>query len=80
MLQGEKAAQENVLKCPMPGMITSIDVEEGAHVRKGQELVRMESMKMETGVAAPIDGQVDKVLVQAGQTVETDQVLITFRM
>jgi propionyl-CoA carboxylase alpha chain len=80
MLQGEKAAQENVLKCPMPGMITSIDVEEGAHVRKGQELVRMESMKMETGVAAPIDGQVDKILVQAGQTVETDQVLITFNI
>ena len=79
MLRGEKAAQENVLKCPMPGLITSIDVEEGAFVRKDQELVRMESMKMETGVAAPIDGQVDKILAQAGQTVETDQVLITFK-
>ena len=80
MLQGEKAAPENVLKCPMPGLITSIDVKEGAHVRKGQELVRMESMKMETGVAAPIDGQVDKILAQPGQTVETDEVLITFKI
>ena len=80
MLPGEEAASENVLKCPMPGLITSIDVAEGADVRKGQELVRMESMKMETGVAAPIDGQVDKILVQPGQTVETDQVLITFKM
>ncbi len=80
MLQGEKAVPENVLKCPMPGLITSIDVEEGAHVRKGQEIVRMESMKMESGVAAPIDGQVDKILVRPGQTVETDQVLITFKV
>lgn len=80
MLQGEKVAPENVLKCPMPGLITSINVEEGAYVRKGQELVRMESMKMETGVAAPIDGQVDKILAQPGQAVETDEVLITFKI
>ncbi len=79
MLQGEQTAPENMLKCPMPGLITSINVEEESDVRKGQELVRMESMKMETGVASPCDGQVDKILVQVGQAVETDQVLITFK-
>ena len=67
MLRGEKPVQENVLKCPMPGLVTSIDVEEGAHVRKGQELVRMESMKMETGVAAPLDGKWIKYSYKPGR-------------
>lgn len=79
MLRDRKVALENVLKCPMPGMITEICVEEGADVRRGQEILRMESMKMETGVASPVDGQIEKILVQPSDAVETDQVLVTFK-
>ncbi len=74
----EKAVQENVLKCPMPGMVVEVTVTEGAYVRRGQELLRMESMKMESGIASPRDGLVEKVLVKVGQAVETDDVLLTF--
>ncbi|MGC8659262.1 MAG: acetyl/propionyl/methylcrotonyl-CoA carboxylase subunit alpha [Desulfomonilaceae bacterium] len=79
MLRETKEVQEDSLKCPMPGLITAVLVEEGVQVRKGQELLRMESMKMESSVAAPRDGQIDKILVGSGQTVDTDQVLITFK-
>ncbi len=67
------------MKCPMPGMVTEICVEEGADVRRGQEILRMESMKMETGIASPVDGQIEKILVQPSEAVETDQVLVTFK-
>ena len=79
MLRGRKTVQENVLRCPMPGLITAVCVQEGADVQHGQELVRMESMKMESGIASPRDGEVEKILVKPGDAVETDDVLVTFR-
>jgi propionyl-CoA carboxylase alpha chain len=80
MRREKKAVPENVLRCPMPGLVTAICVEKGAYVRKGQELIRMESMKMESGVASPCDGQVEKILVNPGQAVETDDILMTFEL
>jgi len=79
MRREKKAVQENALRCPMPGLITAVCVAEGEYVRKGQELLRMESMKMESGIASPYDAYVEKLLVRTGQTVETDEVLIGFR-
>jgi propionyl-CoA carboxylase alpha chain len=78
MVQQKRVVLENTLKCPMPGMISAVWVKEGEHVRRGQELVRMESMKMETDIASPRDGQVEKILVAPGANVEADDVLITF--
>lgn len=79
MLRDVKTAQENALRCPMPGLITALSVQEDALVRKGQELLRMESMKMESSVASPRDGVIEKILIKPGQAVETDEVLITFK-
>jgi len=78
MLRERRVVLENTLKCPMPGMITAVWVREGEHVRRGQELVRMESMKMETDIASPRDGKVEEILVVPGANVETEDVLITF--
>jgi propionyl-CoA carboxylase alpha chain len=80
MRREKKVVPENVLKCPMPGLVTAICVEQGAYVRKGQELIRMESMKMESGVASPCDGQVEEILVNPRQAVETDDILMTFKL
>lgn len=79
MLRDVKPVRENELKCPMPGLITAVTVEEGTQVRRGQELLRMESMKMESAVASPRDGQIDRILARPGQAVETDEILITFK-
>ena len=78
MVRERRAVLENTLKCPMPGMITVVWVKEGEHVRRGQALVRIESMKMETDIASPRDGKVEEILVAPGATVETDEVLIAF--
>ncbi len=78
MLRERKEVREDSLECPMPGRITAVCVKEGELVQRGQELVRMESMKMETGIPSPRDGKVEKILVAPGAIVETDDVLITF--
>ncbi len=78
MRQDKEEGRDNTLKCPMPGLITAVYVKEGDYVRKGQEIIRMESMKMETGIPAPHDGLIEKVLVVSGQAVEVDETLAIF--
>jgi propionyl-CoA carboxylase alpha chain len=78
MLQEKRVVREDALRCPMPGMITAVWVKEGEDVQRGQELVRMESMKMESGIPSPRDATVEKILVAPGATVQTGDVLITF--
>jgi propionyl-CoA carboxylase alpha chain len=70
---------DNVLECPMPGLIVDVKVKPGDRVYRGQELVTIESMKMESAIASPCDGEVDAVLVKAGDEVETGKVMVSFK-
>lgn len=73
-----KGTQENELLSPLPGMVVNIMVKKGDRVYRGQDLVVIESMKMESGVSSPCDGVVEHVAATIGKAVETDEVLITF--
>lgn len=70
--------RDDILECPMPGLVVDVRVKKGSRVYRGQELVILESMKMEIGVASPCDGEISEVLAQKGQTVETGDILIKF--
>jgi propionyl-CoA carboxylase alpha chain len=70
---------ENILVCPMPGLVVETRATPGERVYKGQELVIIESMKMETSVASHLDAVVKEIHVVPGDTVETGSVMITFR-
>jgi propionyl-CoA carboxylase alpha chain len=59
-------------------MVVNILVRKGDRVYRGQDLVVIESMKMESGVSSPCDGVVGEVAATIGKAVETDEVLITF--
>jgi acetyl/propionyl-CoA carboxylase alpha subunit len=65
------------IRAPMPGSIVSAAVAPGTEVSKGQTLLVMESMKMETTLVAPRDGVVATVRFEKGQTFERDAVLLT---
>ncbi|MBI5633563.1 MAG: acetyl-CoA carboxylase biotin carboxylase subunit [Nitrospirae bacterium] len=78
MPKEKKGVHENVLLSPLPGMVVNIMVRKGDRVYRGQDLVVIESMKMESGVSSPCDGVVDTVTATIGKAVETDEVLITF--
>ncbi len=64
------------IKSPMPGLIVAIPVHEGDHIKKGQVLVVLESMKMENELKAPRDGHVSMIKVAPHQAVEHGQVLL----
>jgi propionyl-CoA carboxylase alpha chain len=70
---------DNVLVCPMPGLVVDVPVTKGERVFRGQTLVILESMKMESGVASPVDGLISEVRTAAGQAVEAGDVLIRFQ-
>ena len=74
-----KKTLDNVLLSPMPGLAVDIRVQKGDLVFRGQDIVVIESMKMESGVASPCDGEVDEVRVKVGQALETGDLLITFK-
>jgi len=60
----------------MPGMIVTVAASEGDEVKKGQKLLVLEAMKMETTVYAEKDGTVQQVLVKPGTRVETGDLLM----
>ncbi len=60
----------------MAGTILEIRVKPGEVVSAGDEVVVLESMKMEMPIAALVDGTVAEVRVQAGDVVQEDDVLI----
>ena len=68
---------EAVARAPMPGAVIGVNVEPGAAVRRGQALLVIESMKMETTIAAPCDGTVQTMHVRVGQTFDRDAPLVT---
>jgi propionyl-CoA carboxylase alpha chain len=76
----KKDEMANVLMCPMPGLVVDIRVKQGDRVFRGQDLVSIESMKMESYVASPCDGVVKEVKVKSGQAVETGDILVTFKL
>ncbi|MBI3763191.1 MAG: biotin attachment protein [Chloroflexi bacterium] len=65
------------LKAPMPGLVVAVPVAEGQTVVKGDNLIILESMKMQNELKAPRDGTVSRVRVKAGDSVEHNQVLAT---
>jgi pyruvate carboxylase len=61
---------------PMPGMVVSLSVSKGQKVARGDRLLSIEAMKMETAVFADRTGTVEEILVSAGTQVDTKDLLI----
>ena len=64
------------VKAPLPGVIVSIPVAEGDEVKKGQTIMVIEAMKMESEIASPIDAKVSKIQVKERSLVQEGDVLM----
>jgi pyruvate carboxylase len=64
---------------PMPGVVTLVSIAPGAHVARGEVLLTLEAMKMETAVRAEVAGEVAELLVRPGQAVEAKDLLVVLR-
>jgi len=67
---------EFFLKAPMPGLVVAVPVAEDQDVTAGDNLVILESMKMQNELKAPRDGKITRIRVAAGDNVDQNQVLL----
>lgn len=66
----------NAIKAPLPGVITSIEVNVGDEVKAGDTVLVLEAMKMANNIETEKDGKVAAILVKPGQTVMEDDALV----
>ncbi len=67
---------EVAIRAPMPGLVVAVPVEVGQEIAEGDNLVILESMKMENELKAPRAGRVERVTVGVGDSVERNQTLV----
>ena len=65
---------------PLQGTIWQLKVAAGDEVRQGQELIIIESMKMEIPVEAPEAGKVVEIRVVEGQAIEEGDILVVLEV
>lgn len=70
------AERGQVLKAPMPGRVTLIEVAVGQTVAPGDGLIVLEAMKMENEFKAQVAGTVKEIRVAPGQAVNLGDVLV----
>ncbi len=70
------AANADHVAAPMPGTIATVAVSVGAQVLRGDVLVTIEAMKMETSVRAERDGKVAEILTRPGELVDAKDLLV----
>jgi propionyl-CoA carboxylase alpha chain len=66
------------LLCPMPGLLTALNVGEGDKVEAGQPLAIVEAMKMENILRAEKAGVVKSVSAKPGDSLAVDAVILEF--
>ena len=73
------SADKMQIGAPIPAMVSAVTATVGHKVMKGEKLIILEAMKMQTTVYALTDGIIDQVEVQAGDQVESKDLLVKLR-
>lgn len=76
---GSAEEMQDCIKAPMPGKIIAVFVDKGSHIKKGDPLLVIEAMKMQSTYTASQDAIVESVEIAEGDSVLSDQLLITFK-
>lgn len=64
------------VKSALPGNVLRIEVSVGDTINENDVLLVIEAMKMETEIKSPFSGVVKSILVEQGEQIQTDQVLV----
>ena len=73
---GHGAADDTVIS-PMPGTVVGVSVVPGSAVKRGETLIVIESMKLETAIKSPRDGVVATLPLAPGATFDRGAILAT---
>ena len=77
-LKSKKSNQLKELRAPMPGLVRQVNVNVGDQVDSGDSLFILEAMKMENLLKSPVNGIVSEIFVKPGESVEKNQILLSF--
>ena len=72
----EKATEPGQVGSPMPGVVVGLKVKEGDVVKEGESVATLSAMKMETNIPATVSGTVTRVVVNIGDNVEGDDLIL----
>ena len=75
-LRGITQGDDRVIRCPLPGKIVSVTVAKGQVIEAGDEICKLESMKMEQSVRMATGGTVKNVKIKKDQSVNAGTPLI----
>lgn len=67
---------DTIIKSPMPGKIVKLLVNVGDKVAKGDTVIIVSAMKMESEYKSPVDGTIAKIFVKADDVVDGNQPLV----
>ncbi|MHA1993698.1 MAG: biotin/lipoyl-containing protein [Candidatus Hodarchaeales archaeon] len=68
----EEAIDEGSLSSPMPGRIVKLLVKVGDEVKKSEDLLVVEAMKMENKIVSPFEGTITEIFYSEGDQIEAN--------
>jgi pyruvate carboxylase len=66
----------NHVGAPMPGMVVTVAVKPGQKIEKGEPILSIEAMKMETSIRAERDSIIKQIYVKPGSVVSAKDLLV----
>ena len=72
----DHATSDGLIKSPMSGQVTTINIKPGDTIAKDDVLLIIEAMKMLNHITAPHDGTIESISVNEGDQVDANQVLV----
>lgn len=77
MKAGAGGGDIDALKAPMPGAVVSVQKQAGDTVARGETIITIESMKLQTALPSPRDGVLAEILKGEGMQFERNEILVT---
>jgi len=65
----ETTGKGRMVNSPMPGTILDILKKPGDPIKRGEQVLALEAMKMKNAIKSPVDGVISGIFVADGQTV-----------
>lgn len=72
------ANEDKVCRSPVSGIVVRVAAQVGQSLQKGDILLVLEAMKMETNITAPAPGKIAAIRVNQGEGVQSGQVVVEF--